>query len=272
MFFSQTDDLNWTVSKHPVVATYGDVTVEIPNKFAIVRDDNQTPLGIVGTKYEPVQNSSLLKLIESQEAEGLLTRDNTGILQGGSKVFIQTKFAEEFSVAGDNTQATVTLLNSHDGSTSTRIGITATRIICMNTFAMAMGDLDVRITHAAGANERVLTHDFVRDYVNTRMGVYAKQMEEMAGTSCSKGKFETLVKQTFKKEDLTKWKQYNDLEYLFRNGAGNSGLTVADFVNAVTEFNTHRSSKKQERRFVSNQFGYAATTSQRAWNAALATV
>ena len=272
MQFFIANDLNWTVSKRPMTFDYDGQSIEVPNKFAVVRDDSQEFLGAVSNDYEPVQNSSLLAQVEPLESEGLLTRQNTGYLNGGAKVFVQSKFAEEFVVAGDDTTAMVSLLNGHGSGIATRIGLTAVRVICSNTFVMAMQDLDVRITHRVGANEQVLTNTFVSDYVNDRMKVYAENMEAIARTECSKGSFDSFIKKVYKKSDLSKMKQYNDLEHLFRNGAGNNGRTYADAVNAVTEFNTHRSSKRVARRFVSNQFGPAAVTSNRAFRVALAAV
>lgn len=272
MQFFIANDLNWTVSKRPMTFDYDGQSIEVPNKFAVVRDDSQEFLGTVSNDYEPVQNSSLLAQVEPLESEGLLTRQNTGYLNGGAKVFVQSKFAEEFVVAGDDTTAMVSLLNGHGSGIATRIGLTAVRVICSNTFVMAMQDLDVRITHRVGANEQVLTNTFVSDYVNDRMKVYAENMEAIARTECSKGSFDSFIKKVYKKSDLSKMKQYNDLEHLFRNGAGNNGRTYADAVNAITEFNTHRSSKRVARRFVSNQFGPAAATSNRAFRVALAAV
>jgi phage/plasmid-like protein (TIGR03299 family) len=272
MQFFIANDLNWTVSKRPMTFNYDGQSIEIPNKFAVVRDDNQEFFGVVGPDYEVVQNSSLLHQVTALESEGLLTRSNTGYLDKGARVFVQSKFAEEFVVAGDETKAMVSLLNGHGSGTATRIGLTCVRVICGNTFAMAMKDLDVRITHRPGANEQVLTNTYVRDYVNERMKVYAEHMETLASTECSKGKFDTLIKEIYRRSELNKMKEYNELEYLFRNGAGNSGSTLADVVNAVTEFNTHRSSKRSERRYVSNQFGSAATVSRRAFQVALAAV
>lgn len=270
MQFFVPNDLNWTVSKRPMTFDYNGQSIGIPNKFSVVRDDNQTFLGIVGPDYEVVQNSSLLHQVGALESEGLLTRSNTGHLDKGARVFVQSKFAEEFVVAGDETQAMVSLLNGHGSGMATRIGLTCVRVICGNTFAMAMKDLDVRITHRPGANERVLTNTYVREYVNDRMKVYSQHMETLDSTECSKGKFDTLMKEIYRRTEINKIKEFNELEYLFRNGSGNNGRTLADAVNAVTEFNTHRSSKKSARRFVSNQFGSAANVSRRAFQVALA--
>ena len=272
MNFFTSDDLSWTVSKRPLSFTFEGETKTIDRRFAVVRDDNQTFLGVVGHDYEPIQNSSLLTQVEPLESEGLLTRENTGFLNGGGRVFVQSRFAEEFTVAGDETRALVSLLNGHGNGIATRIGLTCVRVICENTFVAAMEDLDVRITHHPGANDRVLTNTFVKDYVNDRMRIYSQSMETLAKTECSKGKFDTLIKEIYRRYELSKLKQYNDLEYLFRNGKGNNGRTLADLVNAVTEFNTHRSAKQVERRFVSNQFGPAAQTSRRAFQVALAAV
>ena len=80
MQFFIANDLNWTVSKRPMTFDYDGQSIEVPNKFAVVRDDSQEFLGAVSNDYEPVQNSSLLAQVEPLESEGLLTRQNLATL------------------------------------------------------------------------------------------------------------------------------------------------------------------------------------------------
>lgn len=272
MELSKTDNLSWDVVKVPVHYDFQGSLQIHPDRFVIARSDNGAPLGVVGEGYEPVQNSSLLGQVTPLESEGVLTRVNTGYLSGGKRVFVQSKLAEEFEVAGETTKAMVTLLNGHDGKVSTKIGLTAVRVICGNTFAMASTDMSVVIRHIRGANEKVLTNEFVRNFTNEQMGIYAQNMEKLKKTSCSVGTFESIMTQVFKKENANQVREMETLKDLFRNGAGNSGRTLADAFNAVTDWSSHHSAKSSERVYVSSNFGRGASLSSRAWNLTLAAV
>ena len=272
MTFSKIDNLSWDVTKVPVTYEFGGVTHTHGDRFVVVRNDTGAALGVVGEGYEPVQNSSLLGQVTPLESEGVLTRVNTGVLSGGRKVFVQSKLAEEFEVAGETTRAMVTLLNGHDGKVSTKIGLTAVRVICGNTFAMASTDLSVVIRHIRGANERVITNDFVRNFTNEQMGIYAHNMERLKSTSCSIGTFESIMTQVFKKENASQVREMDTLKDLFRNGAGNNGRTLADAFNAVTDWSSHQSAKSADRIYVSSNFGRGAALSSRAWDLTLAAV
>jgi len=272
MLLSQSDSLNWDVVKTPVMYSFNGQITTAEDRFVIARTDTGANLGIVGEGYEPVQNSSLLAQVEPLESEGVLTRSNTGYLSGGRRVFVQSRLAEEFEVAGETTKAMVTLLNGHDGKVSTKIGLTAVRVICGNTFAMASSEMSVVIRHIRGANEKVLTNEFVREFTNEQMGIYAQNMESLKSTSCSVGTFESIMTKVFKKEHATQVREMDDLKNLFRNGAGNDGRTLADAFNAVTDFSSHRSAKSPDRLYISSNFGRGAALSARAWDLTLAAV
>ena len=264
--FKVNDKLDWTVSKRTLCFIGADGEM-IPwtEKKAVVRDDNDVALGVVSPSYEIVQNEDLKQVIAPMVSEGLLTVQNQGYLSKGAKVFIQAEVNQDFRVAGEDYRGMITLLNGHVGNASVAIGTTATRVICSNTFATAYSDISQKFRHTAGVTEQVLNSTEVIDYVNNAMRVYAEYVEKLAVTPCSARQFTSAVEQIYDRPVDNQRKSFVDqLNTLFYSGKGNSGKTMYDCFNAVTEFATHYSRKDSAGRFNYANFGKGADINRRA--------
>jgi len=262
--FAITNNLDWTVSKRPLVFPLANGELQtVPDKYGIVRDDNDQFLGVVSRDYEVVQNSDLLTLINPMVAEGLLTVQNVGYLNNGGRVFAQARINQEFQVVGEDYKAFITILNGHTGNASVAIGATATRVICGNTFSMAYSDLSERYRHQVGVNERVLESKAVLNYVNGAMAKYAQSVEKLATTPCSPVQLRNALEDIYQK-DVDKIRNIEVLNNLFYNGAGNEGRTLYDCLNAVTDYSSNRSRKTEAGRFNYTNFGKGATINRRA--------
>jgi phage/plasmid-like protein (TIGR03299 family) len=262
--FAITSNLDWTISKRPLVFPLANGELQtVPDKYGIVRDDNDSFLGVVSRDYEVVQNSELLNLINPMVEEGLLTVQNMGYLNNGSKVFAQARINQDFQVVGEDYRAFITLLNGHTGNASVAIGATATRVICGNTFSMAYSDLSERYRHQVGVNERVLESKAVLNYVNGAMAKYAQSVEKLATTPCSSTQFRNALEEIYLK-DANKIRNIEVLNNLFYSGAGNEGRTMYDALNSVTDYSSNRSRKTESGRFNYTNFGKGATINRRA--------
>lgn len=264
--FKVNDSLTWTVSKRTLCFIGADGEM-IPwtEKKAVVRDDNDVALGVVSPSYEIVQNEDLKQVIAPMVSEGLLTVQNQGYLSKGAKVFVQAEVNQDFRVAGEDYRGMITLLNGHVGNASVAIGTTATRVICSNSFATAYSDISQKFRHTAGVTEQVLNSTEVIDYVNNAMRVYAEYVETLAVTPCSARQFTNAVEQIYGRPVDDQRKSFVDqLNTLFYSGKGNSGKTMYDCFNAVTEFSTHYSRKDSAGRFNYSNFGKGADINRRA--------
>ena len=175
--------------------------------------------------FEFVQNSVLKGLIQNMVDEQVLVVENQGTLNRGGRVFIQARINKEYQVLGEDYKGYITLLNGHVGTSSVAIGTSNTRVVCGNTFQMAMADLGEKFRHHAGVNARVLESQAVLNFVDNAMHVYASKVQALADTRCTAGRFDTALEKIFAKrvEDI---KQRDQLERLFRSGAGNDGSTL----------------------------------------------
>jgi phage/plasmid-like protein (TIGR03299 family) len=114
---------------------------EIPEAKAIVRDDNDTVLGVVSDTYEPVSNETLYDIAEAIQGEDQTVRLETGgSLKGGKKVWLLLRLNEPVVLSGDSITATLcyyALQNNHDAAGAFRGQAISTRIVCDNTSQVA---------------------------------------------------------------------------------------------------------------------------------------
>ena len=75
---------NWSVSKESMITV--EQGLEVPNRFAVVRDDTKTVLGVVGKNYNLLQNSEVIDILKKLEPYGL-SPEIAGSLFEGVKVW-----------------------------------------------------------------------------------------------------------------------------------------------------------------------------------------
>ncbi len=271
MQFAEASNLDWNVVSAELSYPTPDGYQTVDNRVALLRTDTFAQIGMVSPTYEIFQNSSLKELVNPMVEEGMLEITNIGEIGGGRKVFIQAKMAQEFVVVGEETQAMLTFLNSHDGCTPLSAGVTSTRVICQNTFAQAMTDMDSRLRHLVGINEKAVTIQETANYVNAGMKKYQEAAEVLSKTMVSGDDMDRILAHAFKKE-AAKVRARETIQNLFRNGRGNEGKSLWDAVNGITEYVTHQSKKTTESRFTYANFGAGAEISRRAMDRALAIV
>jgi phage/plasmid-like protein (TIGR03299 family) len=135
--------LNWEVIQYPVFFDASDKDNDaesnmriVPETWANVRSDTQGPLGIVTTRYKPVQNieafSFLAEIFGSE-----MHFEAAGSMQNGRRVWVLLKIPDFVSVGGDDVGQYAFISNSHDGKGSVVSACTPYRFICGNMIPMA---------------------------------------------------------------------------------------------------------------------------------------
>ena len=157
----QLANLDYEVAKttiHAQIETEsGNVYAPYPEKFATYRTDNNVPLGIVGGRYEIVQNKDAFSFFDAIIDEGEAIFETAGVLGEGERIFVTAKLPEDMLVAGEPCSKYIILTNSHDGTSSIIAGFTTVRIVCNNTLQAALSNLTnkVMISHRIGAKEKL---------------------------------------------------------------------------------------------------------------------
>ena len=266
MQFSISDQLDWAVSKRQLFfLDHTGAPVAYDQKMAVVREDNNCPIGVVAPSYEPLQNEDLKQIVAPMIEEGVLTVENQGFLSKGSKVFIQLKVNKEFEVIGESYRGYLTLLNSHNGTASVAIGPAMQRVICSNTFQAAYNDIGEKFRHTEGVTERVLNTTAITNFVDEAMKVYAGKVETLASARCTSAQFREALETIYNKPvDKMRDSFVSKLNDLFYNGRGNEGKTFYDVFNSLTEWSNHYARKTKAGNVYYNQFGQGANINRRA--------
>jgi phage/plasmid-like protein (TIGR03299 family) len=152
--------LDYTVVKRPMKAIInGHKYSDVPNAFATVRSDTNVVLGVVGQRYEPVQNRDAFNFFDP-----LIDRDEAvyhtcGVLGRGEKIWLLAKLPDYIKVGPkkDPVEKFVLLYNSHDGSSHIRVKMTPIRVVCNNTLTAALSgtESEVRIKHTQSAQDKL---------------------------------------------------------------------------------------------------------------------
>lgn len=169
---------NWNVRKMPLVIpqepaiTADGVStvppVKVPDMFATVRDNPVVAgqidyLGVVGAKYEPVQNEASCAVLDALTGEAGAHFETAGALKGGRLTFMAMKLPNTMTLEGrdgskDRSDWYIAALNSHDASSKFRLLLTNVRIVCANTQAAAIAGAKSTfgIRHTAGSRVAII--------------------------------------------------------------------------------------------------------------------
>jgi len=146
-------ELDWTVSKRPIWTprtpqftadggpiAFGDF-LNVPDYFALVRDSDNKILGPSGKDYIPIQNRQAFDFFKKFTDAGQMRMETAGSLQGGKQVWVLAKLSKSFSLPGGDEVGGYLLLSSpHIWGKSFVIKFVTIRVVCMNTFTMAMNE------------------------------------------------------------------------------------------------------------------------------------
>lgn len=146
--------LNYQVEKQSIFT----VAKEVKTHFATVRTDTAQILGVVGSKYEIVQNETAFVFFDSLVQDGGIQYETAGALGNGERIFITAKMPEVLRIGrNDDIEQYIFLTTSHDGSGSIMAAFTPVRIVCNNTLNAALRDHSnaVYIKHTANAEEKL---------------------------------------------------------------------------------------------------------------------
>lgn len=251
--------LDWTVNMEPLQTRSG---IAIDNKYAVVREDTGSVLGVVGNKYTPIQNDKVLNLVVAgAEKVGLESRIRGGSFDDGAKYYIQVKSDNLILPDNDIVEGYITGVNSHDGSTSLRFGNTNTTISCKNQFNRLFKEhLKTAFRHTASALEQIdaMAWDLERQ-LELEQQMFA-QMKQLAEAPL--GDFGTQVTDIILKEiagmdgadvveEMSTKKQniINDLKDSLGGEIAQKGRTLWGAFSGVTHYTTHKVSHREGHNF-----------------------
>ena len=252
----ETANLDYTVVKKPLKAIiHNKHYADVPNVFATVRTDTNVVLGVVGSRYEPVQNREAFNFFDPLVDRSEAIYHTAGVLGKGEKIWLLAKLPDYIRVGkkGDPIEKFVLLYNSHDGSSVVRCKLTPIRVVCNNTLTAALSgaEQEVRIRHTPSATEKLqeahkllgLTNQLYTqlDYIFNRMALRKVSGQQLVDY------VKTLVPDNPEAENNTRTENIrNHILYLhdeIPEAAMHKG-TLFGFINAISEYSDHNSDQK----------------------------
>ena len=131
---------------------------EVFGYFWNVRQDNGDPLGIVKSKYRPIQNAEAFTFVDEIIAKTGARIESVGELLGGRKTFISLNMGE-FNVGTDDRIAKHLLVfNTHDSSGNMIIVPMPFRFGCTNMLNYKLGGREgaIKIRHTSSAKSKLV--------------------------------------------------------------------------------------------------------------------
>ena len=178
-----------------VIAKKGE---RVAGQFATYRKDTMEVFGLVGSKYEVVQNSAALDFIYSiiKDNDSIKDRkdiiiETAGALGQGETMFVTAKLPGYMRIDGsdDVTEKYIVFTSGHAGNESVCALVTNIRVVCANTLNAAIKGCQnvVRFKHtkniqeamSQGANLLRLTNEYNQD-LNMALNVMAKKQLTVA--------------------------------------------------------------------------------------------
>lgn len=131
--------LNWQVELMPCYAQLPNGSfIEVKGNKIPVRTDENIPFKAVGNRYHPFQNKDAFNFLDNIVDDFGATYDSAGAFDNGAIVYIMLKLSDDIVIGDDKVVPYLTLVNSHNGTTSLKAFTTPIRIVCSNTLRLAM--------------------------------------------------------------------------------------------------------------------------------------
>lgn len=276
--------LDYEVVKMPLKA--GAELIDVPNYFATVRTDTMESLGVVGNRYQVLQNRDAFAFFDSLVGEGEAIYHTAGALGKGEKIWILAKLPDYIKVGkADVVEKYLLLTNGHDGRTLVRAKLTPIRVVCQNTLNMALRGSEQQISVMHNGNTKVNLEVAwkVLGLTNELYDQLAGIFNKMSLTKISDKQLVDYVRTLVYGEELAgptpkKTEQMETILSLAESGQGAEleGVrgTVWGAYNAATEFADHVDGAKREQdaALKSLWFGAREEFKLRAYNLATALI
>jgi phage/plasmid-like protein (TIGR03299 family) len=283
--------LNWTVKKVPMFRLNNNVIEQdnlnqyhggmlMKNKMALIREEDNTELDVVGKNWHPVQNQESFDFFYDWVEEGKMEMHTAGSLSNGKIVWILAKVNETFEVVKDDVVESYMLFtNPHSFGTSLNVRFTPIRVVCNNTLQLALGQHSngIRLDHTKKFDPHMVKDAL--GLATNSMIQYSDQAKHLVNKMSTKESrdeyFSKLFPMTHHEQEVKGYVRSKKAAYanrLHNNGTPGAGLVKDswwDTFNTVTYMYDHKLGKSNASRVRSSWYGDASKSKQEALTKAL---
>lgn len=253
--------LDWNVIQTDVLSEA--TGLKIPGFKANIRDIDQKTLGIVTGRYKIVQNEEAFAFTDALLGEGV-TYETAGSLQSGKKVWMLAKL-EGRMITDEKIDPFLVFTNSHDGKGSVRVAITPVRVWCQNTLNLALSQAERQwaCKHTGRIDEKLVEAKYTLQNTEKYLKALEAEFGKMKLKRLDNDKVVKFIKELLpisEKDGDKKIKNINDMRndlmYRYLNAPDLQVLesSAYRFINAVSDFATHKNPFRNTEYFQENLF------------------
>ena len=219
--------------------------------FEVVRDNpadgGLDRLGVVGSRYTVIQNEQAFEFLQSLN-DGA-SWETAGAIKGGAVVFGSIVLEREVILdpngVGDVVKSYILVSHSFDGSTPVQASIVMVRVVCQNTFDMAMqgAKQTIKVRHTMNAEANMKAKAEVFRGANAYIDAAEKEQRELLAKSVTNEQFNKVLFTVFPKPEndvkgaVKKWENAIEIPTQAWKAEANAGIRFTGWgaVNALTE-------------------------------------
>lgn len=235
-------------------------SIEVPGKFATVRTDDDTVLGIVTDRYKVCQNRDALDFVQFIDGIDLI---KAGQYNNGAGCYMIGKLPET-KVLDDLITPNIIFQNSHDGSGSIRSTICMLRIVCQNQFVRSFSEspATVRMSHMGNLDEKIAVARTQLERTYDYIKCYTEEANDLATEMVTPKKFNEILQHMFdinpENSDRRNLKLEKDRDIFLQayNADDNQNFvgTKWGLINAYSDVITHTEPSKKTANWEETRF------------------
>lgn len=186
--------LDWRVETRPLAVCHGCLgTRMLENRRAVVRCDTNEVLGVVSDVYRIIQNIEAFQFMDKLLEDEVMKYEAAFSLYGGKTVVLLGRMPEiDYITDSDTALRYILLSTSHDGSSAVRFGPTSVRVVCANTYKLALGQGNIArwsVPHRRGIESKLQQARRIIGDARKRFDIYVEQARELARVRWSDEQF-----------------------------------------------------------------------------------
>ena len=94
-------DLDWNIGLHPLHTSVYGIDVPIHGKYALIREDLNTVMSVVSSRYTPIDNIAAFDFLDDAFEKDILIPNYAGSLRNSAIVYIASKYTGDIKSAVD---------------------------------------------------------------------------------------------------------------------------------------------------------------------------
>ncbi|MDD5649427.1 MAG: DUF932 domain-containing protein [Candidatus Nanoarchaeia archaeon] len=256
---------NWEAQLIEMVTTNG---INVPEHKAVVRSDNNWVIGVVGSRYRPLQPSFAYSWFDAVCAQHNAAYTGAYVIDGGHKVILEATVNGAIEIRkNDVVFQKIQLINTFDGSYPFTAQFMVWRQVCKNGLMGWAKENKCKVHHTK--NGEIKAAEAMR--VLSAGTVFFKRFEEQLRVLSQKvldsAMVDRFIKECFGEGGGTRRENLVEkVKECYEAGMGTGQGTAYDLYNGYVEWIDHYRSSDVETRLANSVLG-ATYLKETAWNA-----